>query len=420
MRVCILAPEFLPPWGGVGIYTVGLVKELSKNSDYEVYVFTPKKGKNYKKEDVLEYFDHKIEIHNIGSSSDDFVYNLFFQYNIAKKIPEYNKKYKFDILHSANLVHMPDIFLKFRKIDVPSIVTAHTTIKGQVSGFLKGNKNFFRMAHSEKWSILTYPLINILENYYLKKTKYMITVSKKFVDIFKRGYHYKGIIKPIHNGVDIDYFDYSKITEEDSYDVLPELEGIKDPMVLFAGRLITQKGIEIFVRSMKSILSKTKKVHFVIAGRGDEKQLFDLLKRYDIPTKNITFLGFVDNRKLPWLYRLTNIFVLPSFYENFPIGLLEAMAMKNTCIASNVGAVDEIIDDGINGFLIEAGDYEKLTKYIFYLLENEDIRENLAENGFNKVRNNFTSVRMVEETKKFYEMILEGNNEGIVSQSAKI
>ena len=136
MKLAFLAPELFPPIGGVGIYSVHLVKELSKQEDMDIHVFTPARGEDYDKERVLAYFGNRIHLHNISTANDDFRYNFAFQYKIFRELPRYHREHRFDLIHSANLVHMPDIYLKFKRLDVPSIVTVHTTIKGQVKGFL--------------------------------------------------------------------------------------------------------------------------------------------------------------------------------------------------------------------------------------------------------------------------------------------
>ena len=405
MRIAFLAPEFFPPWGGVGIYSINLVRELSNFDDMEVHVFTPTKGNNYDRDEILAYFGNRIYLHNISAAGGDFIYNLFFQFKIFNKFLEYHRRYKFHIIHSANTVNMPDVFLKLKTLKIPSLATAHTTIKGQVSGFLTSNKNFFKMAPSEKGSLIGYPCISIMEKFYLKRTRYMITVSHKFVDIFKNQYHYKGLIKPIFNGIDIAHFNYDKIREP--FVKFPQLKG-KDPIVLYAGRLITQKGLNVFIKSM-SVL-KHDKVHFVFAGKGDTKNFFKILKDHSIPKGKYTYLGFVENRDLPWLYKLSTLFVLPSFYENLPICLLEAMSMKVPCIATDVGAVDEIIDHENDGLIIETGDFKKLAANIRFLLQNDNVRNRFSDIGCNKIRKQFTAAGMALETKEFYERIINDFN----------
>lgn len=399
MKVAYLAPEFIPTWGGVGIYSKSLIKELCKYQELEVHVFTPYKGID--KEKILKQFDERINIHFIGKSKDDFIYNSFFQWNLFWQFPKYQEKYNFDIIHSVNLVHMPDIFLKFRAVNSKFLVTAHTTIEGQVSGFLKSNKNFFRMAPSEKGSLLFYPYIKLLQNLYLKKTKNMITVSNKFKEMFiKNGY--SGRLKAIHNGIDFNYFDYKKVTLTQGYKKFPQLKNKK--LVLFAGRLITQKGIKLFLRLVKEF--EKSEYYFVIAGKGDLVNLNNLIKKYNINKEKIIFLGFLDTNDLRYVYRLSDIFVLPSYYENLPISLLEAMSMKCACIATDVGAVDEIINKN-NGILIQSGDFNSLKDSFKRLINNPKERNSLSRNGHNFVLNNFSDKDMAKKTYDFYKEILK-------------
>src|SRR3989344_1838590 len=112
MRVAFLAPEFYPPIGGVGTYSLLLVKELSRMRGIDLHVFTPRRGDNYDPEKVLDFFNNKINLHNISEAKDTFAYNFHFQKAIGSLFGKYNERYHFDLIHSANLVHMPDIFLK--------------------------------------------------------------------------------------------------------------------------------------------------------------------------------------------------------------------------------------------------------------------------------------------------------------------
>ncbi|MFH1210293.1 MAG: glycosyltransferase family 4 protein, partial [archaeon] len=212
MRIAFLAPEFVPTWGGVGIYSVNLVKELSKDNGLEIHVITPKRGKEYDEKKIEEMFDNRIKVHQISTDNDTFFYNFKFQLAVFRKFKKLHKQYNFDLVHSANLVHMPDIWLKFGKQNVPTLVTAHTTIKGQVNGFLQGNKNFFKMAPSEKGSVLAYPIISTLEKIYLKRTKNLITVSNKFAKEFENN-GYEGKVDVTHNGIVMDLFDYDKVDD---------------------------------------------------------------------------------------------------------------------------------------------------------------------------------------------------------------
>lgn len=402
MKLAFLAPEFLPPLGGVGIYAVNLVKELSKCSDLEIHVFTPARGDNYDRESVLSYFGNRIKLHNISVARDDFAYNFAFQRQVVRQLPKYHQQYKYDLIHAANLVNMPDIFLKFRSLPVPTITTVHTTIKGQVQGFLQTSKNPFSLAHSEKWSLAAYPFVSLLERIYRSRTKYFISVSRKSAEIMKREYHFKGIIEPIYNGIDLELYDYEKTG--DPYQKFPQLRG-KGPVVLYAGRLIARKGLKLFAQAISQL--RDTAAYFLFTGRGSPEFLSNTLQQYRVSKERYAYLGFVPTEVLPSVCKLSSIFVLPSFYENFPFSLLEAMSMKVPCIASNVGAVDEIIDDGNTGLLFPVGDLQSLVSHSRTLLKDESKRKRIGEAGYGKVITQFTSVRMAERHRQFYNRVLD-------------
>ena len=404
MKLAFLAPEFLPYLGGVGIYSVNLVKELSKRQDLDIHVFTPVRGNDYDRESVLDYFGHRIKLHNISVAHDDFVYNLAFQRQVFLQLPKYHQQYKYDLIHAANLVNMPDVFLKLRSLSIPTVTTIHTTIKGQVQGFLRASKNPFSLASSEKWALAAYPVINPLERVYISKSKYFIAVSHKSAEMMRQGYHFKGIIEPIHNGVDLELYDYERTG--DPYQKFPGLKG-KGPIVLYAGRLIAQKGLNLFAEAISHL--KETAAHFVFTGRGSQQFLFHILQRQRIPKERYTYLGFVPGDVLPSVYKLSSVFVLPSFYENFPFSLLEAMAMKVPCVASDVGAIDEIIEDGKTGLLFPAGDIERLVSHIKALLQDDLKRQQIGEAGYERVVAECTSTRMAEKHLEFYRRVLSGD-----------
>ncbi len=402
MRLAFLAPEFLPTWGGVGIYSFELVKGLCKYKDLEIHVITPKRGENYDSSKISEFFGDKIIIHNISKANDDFFYNLSFQLKLLERFSGLNKKYKFDLVHAANLVHMPDIYLKFIKLDIPSVTTIHTTLKSQThfDGKTRLNKEYAEDTKVERLTSLFYPYIRFLERVYLKKTENFIAVSnwiKSFIEEENKN------IEVIHNGIDLNRF-----SPRNKPEGFRSLDDIDKPLVLYSGRLLALKGIKVLINSIKTILKK-EDVYFVFAGSGDVKRWERLLKINNISNKNYKFLGYVDYEKMHNLYLRSDIFVLPSFTESFPLTILEAMSCKIPVIASNVGGVSEIIESSKDGMLVRPGDSKQLMNNILEILNNDRLRNKITTNGRKKIEKNFDSRIMAEKTKRFYERVLEVN-----------
>ncbi|HLD10689.1 MAG TPA: glycosyltransferase family 4 protein [Candidatus Nanoarchaeia archaeon] len=361
-KICILAPEFIPCWGGVGTYAANLVKELSKS--YDIHVITPVRGDYYNKEELEREFNCKI--HNLTIARDSFFYNFKFQIALLFKFWRLQKENNFDLIHSMNLVHMPDIWLKFfpsyRKIK--HLVTIHTSIETQLEATkLSKEKRSF----SESMSLLFSFFIKRLQKAYLKRTTNFITVSNFYAKKIKELFGLNAFV--VYNGVDPNCF--YKVDREDSLEKFPQLRGKKN-IVLFVGRFLAQKGIHDLILATKDL-----DVELVVVGHGDN-------------INGVNFLGYIYNKNLKYVYSLADVLVLPSYYENFPISIIEALNCKCKVIGSNVGGIPEILD---KEYLFEAGDIKGIKEKINYVLNNDY-----------KFKS-FSSESMSIKTKEIYESI---------------
>ena len=126
MKICILAPENSPSWGGVGSYVYNLAKNLPKNLD--IHIVTIDRIVDDPYENLLS--DERFHIHKIlrVDRSDSFFYNLRFQLAVLRNLRKLHKKKKFNLIHSHS-GHLPHLFSEFQKI-APLVVTVHATVKG--------------------------------------------------------------------------------------------------------------------------------------------------------------------------------------------------------------------------------------------------------------------------------------------------
>ncbi|MBS3174857.1 glycosyltransferase family 4 protein [Candidatus Woesearchaeota archaeon] len=398
VKIAILAPEFYPQNGGAGTYAIKLVKELIKDENYEVHVITPAKNlplKKYNKPEVLRMFSNKIQLHNISTANDTFVFNFIFQLATFFKLSQLQKKYHFDVIHVTSLVAMPDIYLRILGKNFPVVVTAHTIIKGQVRGTLQSQKNPLKMGLSELGSIFFYPYIAFLENIYVHTTSHLILTSHYNQKYFTEKYGFKGRIYVTHTGIDVETF--SSIKQE-----IPDIKMIKKPIISYVGRLIAQKGIHVLIEAMKDVKGD---YHLVFAGTGNKEAIEKELISQGI--KNYTFLGFIPQEKLAYLHSKTAVYVLPSFYEDFPNTILEAMCLKTPIIASRINGIPEMITHNKEGFLFDVGNTSQLKGYIQKLLDRPNERKKLGNNAFLKVNKDFHIQKMTEDTKKIYAEVMK-------------
>jgi len=155
--------------------------------------------------------------------------------------------------------------------------------------------------------------------------------------------------------------------------------------LLCVANIRKNKGQEYLIEAL-SILSE-KKIKLTLVGHiKDEvyyRRLLDKIKNMGLEGK-VDFHGFLIENKLAEAYKNADIFVLPTLLEGFGMVLVEAMSHGLPIVASNVGGIPEIIDDGDNGLLVPAASPGELAKAIKKLIEDKDLRIRLGENAFKK------------------------------------
>jgi len=173
-----------------------------------------------------------------------------------------------------------------------------------------------------------------------------------------------------------------------------------DRVILFLSLLSKQKGADIAIKALNE-LSNRKNLKLIIAGDGEYLEDAKLLVKHFKLESRIVFTGFVRNEDTAKYYNASDIFIFPTLrLESFGIVIAEAMACGKPVIASNIGAIPDVIDNGINGILIPIGDFKELARQIDLLLNNQRYSSMLAKNAQQKALERFGLDRMVEETIK--------------------
>ena len=403
MKLCMLAPEFLPVWGGVGTYIVELIRHLSP--DIEIHVVTPKreclgKDKNVSSSnyDLSEYFGSNVHVHYVCTANDTFVYNAKFQYACQKYVPKLVKDQHIDLVHS-HTAHMPDLLLQFKRLNVPTVTTIHTTIQGQRQGTQNSGMGFRNLEFSEKLTYLTYPFLSLAENVYFSKNgRYYITVSNWMKDQIISQYPKINTtsVSVIHNSVDTQLFSPKK-------DLNPSQRNI----VLFTGRLVAAKGIGYLLDAIPKILSEYPDTLFTFVGTGNSLPYLTRLKEMGISENNFAFLGYLKHAAdLVKYYQSASVYVAPTLYENLPIRVLEAMSCGIPVVASNVCAIPEAIDNGINGMLVQPRSVDELARAICSLLGDRKLRMTIGNNARKTVLEKFDWNINTVKTTTAYQQIL--------------
>lgn len=205
----------------------------------------------------------------------------------------------------------------------------------------------------------------------------------------------QNFIKVIYNGVEIP--DLSTIDKIDFHALLGIPKNTKT--ILSAGRLAKQKGFDTLIKAANLAKEHNKNWHFIVIGRGKlERKLKAEVSKLNLETK-ISFLGFQQN--VLSFMKTADIFVLPSLYEGMPNAVLEAMSIGKCCITTNVNGNKELINNNVDGILIEPNNPQELFKTINTVFDNNELKSIIEQNALEKISKNFTINKMIKLTEDY-------------------
>ena len=144
----------------------------------------------------------------------------------------------------------------------------------------------------------------------------------------------------------------------------------KNPILLYASKLTERKNILSLLNQYKDRF--VEKLNFIIVGNGPlSKKVIEFIKFNNL-SENVKILGFVNQNQLPYIYSISNIFILPSYGENWGVVINEAMCGSCAIIASNeVGASYDLIKHEVNGFIYKSSNEEEISKALNFCIEEK-------------------------------------------------
>jgi glycosyltransferase involved in cell wall biosynthesis len=165
---------------------------------------------------------------------------------------------------------------------------------------------------------------------------------------------------------------------------------VKELRFLFVGWLEDHKGVFELLEGVRTLTpSYDFTLDFVGSGHAVE-EVRAFVNQHSLE-ETVTLHGWLDSDELLKMYAKSDIFVLPSWFEGLPNSLIEAMATKLAIIITKVGAIPDYLIDGQHGLLISPKNISELTMAMRELLENVDLRKELAENACELARNEWSA-----------------------------
>lgn len=309
--------------------------------------------------------------------------NICKTFKILCKLCE---EYKIDVIvehHSSPILYLYILGLKYKYKYLHSVMYIHCN----AADLIKGNK----IEHSSRKFILQLGLscadrIVAISN----------SVKSSVLHTFRVE---ESKIKVIYNGVDI-----RKFTPQNRKDIKSNHRDLK---IIYVGRLIQEKGVQIILNEL-SHLDKSIAYKFLIVGDGDYRTELEKIVKEKRLGNHVLFLGIRNDIEI--LLNQCDVFVhMPIWEEGFGITIIEAMAIGLVCICNDRGAIPEIIQNDINGVLLDHRKTDELTRYLkelFYTYEDEK---------WNTIRSNAIKTAKKYSIDKFSKA-LDGVLEGVAEE----
>lgn len=294
--------------------------------------------------------------------------------------------------HNARLIHShgakANLYATLSKssLNIPIVTTMH-------SDYRLDYMNSFRKR-------ISYGFLNTIA---LRFVDYYVAVSKRFRQMLIDRNFNRDRIYTVYNGVDfnkkLDSYKRADFAKKYSLD-LPE-----DSVVVgILCRFDPVKGLDTYIKAAKIVIDKNPNVRFILGGDGPQRQYLEKLVNSLGIADKVLFPGWIKNAYE--FMDCIDINVLSSLSESFPYVILEGVLYKNATVSSDVGGISDLIDDGVNGFLFQPGDYKKLAEHLTELINNPELRKAMGERIYEKASKEFSLDNMCKTQIHIYNEIL--------------
>lgn len=341
MKIAILVSFFPPKWlAGTEIATYYMAEHLAQRG-HEVHVIT-----SLDEGLPEENYEKGFYIHRLPRTKIRFAGAFIFWADIVRVI----EKISPDIVHAQSL-----------GIGVPALLSKKI-LKFPYAVWGQGSDVYL----PDWFTKLTSKTI-------IKNANSVIALTEDMKRAMQAIYNRDITIVP--NGIDLKEY----ISE------LPvqNVEGA-EKRILFVGRLHPVKGVQYLLQAMQMVHEEVPGAKLILVGDGEEREHLETLTDNLGIRECVEFAGRVPHERVQDYMNQAEVFVLPSLSEGFPVTILEAMACGLPIVATRVGGLPDIVEGGVNGYLVNVKNPNKIADKILFLLENDEVREEISANNREK------------------------------------
>lgn len=349
MKIVFATDFYYPSIGGIEMVTRRVATQLSKIG-HDVWIIAPSSGKlkGYYKEGLVNV---------VRVSTPLKLLTPYFL--LQKKVFNELKRIGPDVIHmqtSLSIAKAASLYAK--KYKVASVVTGHYA-KGEAEYVFKKIKVIPRMIDF----VVGFTYRSVWKN------ADIITVPSDFANKYYRAFTKNNReIVTISNGIYADKY------------LKKSNEKLQKKTILYVGRFVPSKNVEMIVGVLPKILSKIDARLILVGGGTSENKIKNLVKDLKIENR-VLFTGFASEEKVRKMYKKANIFVTASAADNQPLTILEAMASGLPVVAAKVGGIPELIKHGKNGFLFKTNNLDSLTRNVLKILLDKNLQIQMGREG---------------------------------------
>jgi glycosyltransferase involved in cell wall biosynthesis len=399
MNILYLCDEYPPgPHGGIGTYVQLIARQMVKLGHKVTVAGLYSRGyggiDEFEDEGVKvfryrwgidgRWFENQQSL-SVRIANRALLHAGITQRDIKKSLAAYQEKLEQVIIfEQIDIVEMPDYndyirfcnsYVQFPELSVPVVVK----LNGSITYFNEeaGKPVASHVLKMEQHILNRAAAVSSASAYTAGKSANYLSFNKS--------------IKVLYNGIDTNIAIESNAVRNNK-------------QVVFTGSLVQKKGVFQLAKAWNMVIKKMPDARLLILGKGPVSKVAAFLQEY--AKSSVTFKGHVNKDELYACLAHSAVAVFPSYAEAFALAPLEAMTCGVAVINSNRTSGPELIDDGVNGLLIDPDDVEQLASAIITLLNEPEKRLQLALAGHEKAKQCFDIDIVARQTLQFYQQVL--------------
>lgn len=377
MKIAFLTPEFPHPKtgasGGIGTSILNLSKGLlDLGHTVSVVVYGQDADESFEENGI-----HFYKIKNILFKG----LSLFLtQKKIEKLLNSLVKQGKIEIVEAPDWTGISS----FIKPKCPLVVKLH------------GSDTYF--CHLDQRPVK--PKNRFLEKRALQRADAIVSVSHFTGITTQQLFTLRSGFQTVHNGIDLTQFEPS--TTESNQNIL------------YFGTLTRKKGVLELPLIFNEVIRANPTAQLILVGKDASDIISGNASTWNMmqalfegqALKNVTYLGSVPYADMKKQIQMASVCVFPTFAEALPVSWIEAMAMEKVIVASNIGWAAELVDDGVDGFLVNPKNHQQFAAQIDAVLSQPLLQTQIGKMARNKVVKKFSNSVIAEQTVELYQKII--------------